>query len=77
MKTQADILALVQKNGMLKIAENLQADEPLVEQGFDSLDLIMLFHEVEAGFGIDISEEKFKELQSLEDIVNYVNENGA
>ncbi|MEM7125915.1 MAG: phosphopantetheine-binding protein [Chloroflexota bacterium] len=75
MKTIEDVLALTQKNELLKMPEDLQTDAPLAEQGIDSLDLIMLFHEVEGSFGIKISEEQAKELQSLEDIVNFLNVN--
>lgn len=75
MKAVEDILTLTQNNQMVKLPANLQAATPLTEQGLDSLDLIMLLHEVEENFGVRIPQEQTSQLRSLQDIVDFLNTN--
>lgn len=75
MKTMADMQAMLQTTPMLKIPADIQENIPLTEQGFDSLDMIMLLHAVEEHFSVGISQEKTPELRSLQDIVDFLNTN--
>ncbi|MFN8488414.1 MAG: phosphopantetheine-binding protein [Caldilineaceae bacterium] len=73
MKTVDDILTLAKGQQMLKVPAGIQADVPLREQGLDSLDVIMLLHEVEVNFNLTIPPEQTNRLQCLQDIVDFVN----
>jgi acyl carrier protein len=71
MKTVEDILALA--NDTFKLPANLQHEQSLREQGLDSLDIIMLLHEIEVNFDVQIPQEQTRQLRSLQDIVNFLN----
>ena len=73
MKTIDDIRAMLQTNQMLTIPADIQENIPLTEQGFDSLDMIMLLHAVKEHFSVRISQEETPGLRSLQDIVNFLN----
>ena len=73
MKTVDDILLMLKDNAMVKVPVGIQTDKPLSEQGFDSLDVIMLLHEVEANFNIRIPQEQTNQMRSLQDVVNFLN----
>lgn len=73
MKTVDDILLMLKDNAMVKVPVGIQTDRPLSEQGFDSLDVIMLLHEVEANFNIRIPQEQTNQMRSLQDVVNFLN----
>lgn len=73
MKTVDDILLMLKDNAMVKVPVGIQTDRPLSEQGFDSLDVIMLLHEVEVNFNIRIPQEQTNQMRSLQDVVNFLN----
>lgn len=73
MKTVEDILALTREQKMFKLPATLQGDQSLREQGLDSLDMIMLLHEVEVNFNVRIPQEQTNQLRSLQDIVDFLN----
>lgn len=75
MKTVDEIVTLMKENKMMKLSTNLQADVPLAQQGFDSLDIVMLLYEVEQNSGVRIPQEQTNQLQSLQDIANFLNAN--
>lgn len=75
MKTMNDIRAMLQTNPMLQIPADIQENIPLIEQGFDSLDMIMLLHAVKEHFSVGISQEEIPGLRSLQDIINLLNTN--
>lgn len=56
MKTMNDIRAMLQTNPMLQIPADIQENIPLIEQGFDSLDMIMLLHAVKEHFWSETAE---------------------
>ena len=48
-------------------------DTDLVQASFlDSLDMLEIFEEVEAAFGVEIPEEATEELRTVNDIVAYI-----
>lgn len=51
----------------------LKDDAPLIEQGFDSLDLIELLLCLEIGFSVKIPDKDLNELKTLNDFVIYIN----
>jgi acyl carrier protein len=71
MKTVEDIFALT--NDMFTLPSTLQHDQSLREQGLDSLDMMMLLHEIEVNFDVRIPQEQTNQLRSLQDIVNFLN----
>lgn len=71
MKTVEDIFALT--NDKFTLPSTLQHDQSLREQGLDSLDMIMLLHEIEVNFDVRIPQEQTSQLRSLQDIVNFLN----
>lgn len=75
MKTINDLIALAKDNQLFKLPANLQETTPLTDQGLDSLDMIMLLHEVETSFNVRIPQEQTNQLRSLHDIVNFLNTN--
>ena len=75
MKTVNDLLALAKDNQVFKLPANLQETVSLTDQGLDSLDVIMLLHEVETNFDVRIPQEQTSQLRSLQDIVNFLNTN--
>lgn len=75
MKTVNDLVALIKDNQVLKLPANVQETTPLTDQGLDSLDMIMLLHEVEINFDVRIPQEHTSQLRSLQDIVNFLNTN--
>ena len=77
MKTVAELIDLTTKNKLMKLPANVQAEVPLTQQGLDSLDLVMLLYEVEQNFAVRIPQEQTSQLRSLQDIVNFLNTNGA
>jgi len=48
---------------------------PLNQQGIDSLDLMTAFMLIEEKYGVKVSDEHMEKLNSIEDIVNFLNEN--
>jgi acyl carrier protein len=52
----------------------LEADQSLLTQGIDSLDALTIFTQVEEKYGIRIPDEDFEKLDSIDDIVAYVNQ---
>lgn len=74
MKTVNDILTLVKDHKALKVAAGVRPDVSLREQGFDSLDLIMLLYEVEANFAVRIPQEQTNQLTSLQAIADFINQ---
>lgn len=75
MKTVNDLVTLIKDNQVLKLPANVQETTPLTDQGLDSLDMIMLLHEVEINFDVRIPQEHTSQLRSLQDIVNFLNTN--
>jgi acyl carrier protein len=68
-----DIVTLVKSADIDVDPSSLQADVPLVLQGFDSLDIATLMFQVEREYGSTISAEESFGLRCLSDFVNMLN----
>ena len=71
--TQKEILDLIEEADTLVETEKLKSDVPLTEQGIDSLDMANVYLLMEETFNIKIPNEDLSELQTIEQIMNYVN----
>lgn len=67
-----DIKELIKQCGIL--AQNLQDDVNLSDQGVDSLDKASLFLNTEETYNIKISADEFMELNTINKIVKHINE---
>lgn len=67
-----DIKELIKQCGIL--AQNLQDDVNLSDQGVDSLDKASLFLNIEETYNIKISTDEFMELNTIDKIVKHINE---
>ena len=73
MKTAQDIITLIDNNTMMQIKGEIQEDVSLTDQGFDSLDRVTLFFEIEETFGVKIPPTKSADMHSINDIVEFLN----
>ncbi|MEP2448774.1 MAG: phosphopantetheine-binding protein [Balneola sp.] len=60
-------------NGNIEASE-LNSETPLSDQGIESLDTFDFFLQVEEDFGVVISDDKMGDLNTVQKIVDYVNE---
>jgi|APSaa5957512535_1039671.scaffolds.fasta_scaffold78495_2 acyl carrier protein len=72
--TVEEILKIIEKEKLVKDFNALDQAKPLSEQGIDSLDFSGVLFNVEEVFGIEIPDADIDELQTIDDIVVYVNE---
>ena len=77
MITANDILDMIRKNDIKIDLPTLDHNERLVDQGFDSLDMVSIFFALEERYKIEISEADADQgkLASINAIVEYVNKN--
>lgn len=71
--TAEHILEEIRKARLGKNLNKLYHDRPLQEQGIDSLDFSGILFNIEEKFEIEIQEEDIKELQTIDNIVEFVN----
>lgn len=71
--TNEKILEIIENSGVLAEAGQLDVSKTLAEQGFDSLDLVNVYLQVEENFDLKIPDEDLEEVKSVEQIVEYVN----
>ena len=55
-----------------RIPERIEADKSFADQGWDSLDHVEAFFEVEDQFGINIPDEDTEKLNDLDSLASYV-----
>ena len=71
----ADVVAILRDMNLPGVYPDfLEADQPLLTQGIDSLDALSIFTQVEEKYSIHIPDEDFEKLASIDDIVRYVNQ---
>lgn len=77
MITANDILDMIRKNDIKIDLPTLDHNERLVDQGFDSLDMVSIFFALEERYKIKISEADIDQgkLASINAMVEYVNKN--
>lgn len=66
------LLNTIRKAKIAVDVEKLDQVTPLRDQGIDSLDLTGILFEIEEEYGIKISEEEVEQVQSIEDILNFI-----
>ncbi len=71
--TVEDIRKIVEEADILDDAGEIQNDIKLTQQGVDSLDLVNIYLLVEEKFGIKIPDEDLSKVETVDDIVAYVN----
>lgn len=71
--TQEQIIDVIRKANIVKNVDALENDKSLTDQGVDSLDFSSLLFNIEEEFGVEIPDEDIDELQTINEIVTYVN----
>ncbi len=71
--TVENIKEIIAKADVLGDAEDMQSNVPLSEQGIDSLDVVNVYLLIEEEFDIKIPDEDLKQVNTIDDIVVYVN----
>jgi acyl carrier protein len=72
--TQEDVLNVLREMNLPGVfVDFLDVDEPFHTQGIDSLDALTIFTQVEEKYGIHIPDEDFAKLDSVNDVVAYLN----
>ena len=75
MTTVADIVSIMKKAGICRgRLDSLAADQPLDEQGLDSFDRMSLLTELEDSFNVELPNDVARQLKTLNDIVNHLNQ---
>ena len=75
MLEASDILKIIQENDIKIDSKHLKYEEPLKDQGLDSLDLITILFSLEEIYHLKISEDDIDKgrLESINAIVEYIN----
>ncbi|MFV8468458.1 MULTISPECIES: acyl carrier protein [Mycoplasma] len=68
MDNKKEIILLELKK--LSKKKNISEDDNIKEIGIDSLDLAELLFEAEAKFGIEISDEQLRNVETVKDIIS-------
>ena len=72
--TQEDVLNVLRELNLPGVyVDFLDVEQPFMTQGIDSLDALSIFTQVEEKYGIQIPDEDFNKLDSVNDVVNYLN----
>ncbi|MBK2105441.1 acyl carrier protein [Francisella philomiragia] len=71
--TREDIINTIKEADVMFSTDNLQDDISLADQGLDSLDAVTVYLLIEEKFDIKIPDADLEKVQTLGDIVNYVN----
>lgn len=72
--TVEQILETIEKAKLVQDVSALDHKQPLTEQGIDSLDFSGVLFNIEEAFGIEIPDADIDGLQTINDILGYVNE---
>jgi acyl carrier protein len=67
------VLDAIEKANLVSDVKVLDVDKPLREQGVDSLDFSGVLFNIEEIFGIEIPDEDIDDIQTINQIVEYVN----
>ena len=71
--TVEQILETIENANLVKDVNALDYSKPLREQGIDSLDFSGVLFNMEEAFGIEIPDADIDRLQTINDILDYVN----
>ncbi|EPP8196602.1 acyl carrier protein [Campylobacter lari] len=70
-----DILEILKEVGVLVDINTLEINKPLKDQGIDSLDMANLFLNLQEKYNIEIPMEDTEKLQTIDELINYINQN--
>jgi len=71
--TIENVKEVIEKADVLGDVANMQSDVALSEQGIDSLDIVNVYLLLEETFDIKIPDEDTAQLETIDDIINYIN----
>jgi acyl carrier protein len=71
--TAEQVLEVIEEANLIKDVNGLDIDKPLTDQGIDSLDFSGVLFNLEEAFSIEIPDEDIGGLQTINQIVEYVN----
>ena len=71
--TVENIKDVIAEAEVLGEAEEMKNDIPLSDQGIDSLDVVNVYLLLEEKFDIKIPDEDLEQVQTIDDIVEYIN----
>lgn len=72
MLTKDFLIELIIKAGVDIAKEDIQLDKKFSELGMDSLDTFNFFTEIDAELGVDVPDEDFEELDTLDKVFEYL-----
>jgi acyl carrier protein len=70
--TKEEILAIVENVGVSVDISTIKVDVPFKQAGIDSLEMMNVFLGIEEKFGIQIPDEDIADLNTIENIVSYL-----
>lgn len=70
--TKEEILAIVENVGVSVDVSTIKVDVPFKQAGIDSLEMMNVFLGIEEKFGIQIHDEDIADLNTIENIVSYL-----
>lgn len=70
--TKEEILAIVENVGVSVDVSTIKVDVPFKQAGIDSLEMMNVFLGIEEKFGIQISDEDIADLNTITNIVSYL-----
>lgn len=71
--TKKQMLATIKKTKIVKDVDELEFDIPLGSQNIDSLDISNLLFNIEDEYDVEIPDEEIDKLQTIDQILNYIN----
>ncbi len=71
--TVENIKEIIVEAEVLGDVANMKSDVALSEQGIDSLDIVNVYLLLEEKFGVSIPDEDLSQVQTIDDIVKYLN----
>lgn len=77
--TFEDIVSIFEKTGVLSNLNNpkqLKGNTILTDEGFDSLDMVTIFFALEEEYKTKISDDDVPELNTIDRIINHINQSG-
>lgn len=75
--SQKQIVSLIQSAGLAVDISTIKGDTPLRDAGIDSLDMMNVFLAIEEKFAIKIPDEDIGKLDTVDNIVHYVQDRGG
>lgn len=71
--TIENVKEVIAEAEVLGDVSDMRNDSPLSEQGIDSLDVVNVYLLLEEKFGVKIPDEDLGKVQTIDDIIEYIN----